>query len=75
MTTYQEIADETLGPDANYDWAMPQEWFNKASDLTGYNPSGHVVWLYDSQSPIFGRAYGITDTGRWICEVMAKHNN
>ena len=68
--TFQDIADRILGLDANYDWAMPQEWFDEASDLTGMNPSGHVVWLYDSRAPVFGRPFGLTDKGRQIVEQM-----
>ena len=74
MTTFQQIADEVLGKDAIYDWAMPQEWFNKASKLTGHNPSGHVVWLYDEQARVFGRPYGLTDMGQWIVKAMSEMN-
>jgi hypothetical protein len=70
--TFQSIADRVLGPDATYDWAMPQEWFNQASEISGHNPSGHVVWLYDRQSRIFGRPFGLTDLGKQIVEDMSK---
>jgi len=72
MPTNQSIADRVLGKDANFDWAMPQEWFDKASNISGHNPSGHVVWLYDRIAPVFGRPYGIDQIGRIICELVAQ---
>ena len=65
--TFQEIAEKSLGKDAVYDWAMPQEWFNSVLDTTGINPSGHIVWLYEGNGikTVFGLPFGITLLG-WI---------
>ena len=53
---------------------MPKtETFQDIADCilgTGMNPSGHVVWLYDSRAPVFGRPFGLTDKGRQIVEQM-----
>lgn len=73
MTTFQQLADERLPKDSVYDWAMPQEWFNQASEVSGANPSGHVVWLYPPRS-ICGHPCGLTLLGWIIIKLMNLHN-
>ena len=68
--TFADLARDQLGPDAVFDWAMPQKWFDEAIRRTDLSPNGHVVWLYDKQARIFGRPYGLTDQGRQIVEAM-----
>ena len=42
-----------------FDWATPQDWCNKASDLAGFNLSGHIVWAYFSGS-MFGEPVALS---------------
>lgn len=72
MMTFQQLADQRI-PDAVYDWAVPQEWFNLVLDRINRNPTGHVVWLYPPGS-ICGRPFGITLLGGIICRLMDIHN-
>ena len=71
--TFQQKADKALGA-TTYDFSMPQEWFNRASDISNNNPSGHVVWAYDSISPLFGRPYPTTLLGWIIVRLDELHN-
>ena len=67
--TFQQIADERLPAGAVYDWAIPQSIYNQMANISGCNPAGHIVWLYDEQAKNFGRPFSITQLG-WIILQM-----
>ena len=48
----------------HYDTALPQQWSEDFRKRTGLWPVGHMVWLYDEESRIFGRPYALTWTGQ-----------
>jgi len=68
MKTFGQIAEQRL-KDQTFDWAIPQPVFNKISDITNQNPSGHVVWLYDKQASVFGRPFGLTLLGDILLRI------
>jgi len=65
--TRQKIAD-SIPELKNYDWAVPQEWWNEVYNRTGLNPAGEIVWRYDDS--LFGYPYSITLLG-WMILIMA----
>ena len=71
MKTFQEIADNRLGKEAVYDWAIPQPIYNEIVEKTNINPGGHVVWLYDKKARVFGRPFGITLLGGIILTIYS----
>ena len=72
LKTFGEIASnlEDKGILGTYDWAMPQPWFMEVIEFTGVNPSGHIVWSYDKESPAFGRPFPITLMGWQLLQMM-----
>ena len=58
-----------------FDWAIPHEWFARASKKAGFNLSGHVVWAYP-KGMLFGEPVALTkevadklgDTNFWLPE-------
>jgi hypothetical protein len=72
MTGQEKII--SLGMEnSSYDWGLPQEWYNEVLYTTGQNPAGHIVWLYDSSSGIFGRPYSITLKGYQLMRIHELH--
>ena len=68
--------DEYIMPDLyeypeNYDVAMPQEWFDRALQVSGINPAGHIVWSYDGT--MLGLAYSVDTIGDSIIEAMLEN--
>ena len=61
-----------------FDWAMPHEWFTRASKKAGVNLSGHVVWAYP-KGFLFGEPVALTqevadklgDTNFFLAEEVA----
>jgi hypothetical protein len=52
-----------------FDSALPQAWYDRATDLTGENPSGHVVWCYDAS--LLGYPRAVDEEGDRIVGRMA----
>ena len=62
---------EELG---SFDYAMPQDWFEKCYSATGENPSGHIVWFYPNKSLCYllmGVPVAVTSWGDIILGRMA----
>ena len=61
---------------AQYDFAMPQAWFEESVAVSGVNPAGHVVWCYDSldgaPSCTYGYPVALTERGRIVVGMMAQ---
>jgi len=63
-------------PAFTYDTALPQDWYDEATNLTGINPSGHIVWAYEDGS-IFGTAYPVDVIGELVLlmhDLDASHD-
>ena len=61
------MAAEALGVTDTFDTALPQGWVDELRAFvrtlpTGdtWDPFGQYVWLYDKESPIFGRPFPLT---------------
>ena len=52
-------------PAFTYDTALPQDWYDEATNLTGINPSGHIVWAYEDGA-VFGSAFAVDAIGELI---------
>lgn len=67
------IGDQTIArlglSDASFDWGLPQEWWANVIEKTGQNPSGHIVWLYDDEAPVFGRPFSLTLRGWQLLQI------
>lgn len=86
LSDYLRLADDRTGDGAarraglqNFDWGVPQEWFQSVVDDTGENPSGHIVWSYDTLSGhpdgprcTFGYPVAITEKGRILLGQRAQ---
>lgn len=57
------------GIDLRYcDGALPQDWYDMASSLSGQNPQGHIVWSYLDSIP--GEPVALTPEGDLILALM-----
>jgi hypothetical protein len=65
LTGEQKIKQR--GITGTFDWALPHDWFCEVLDRDLPNPSGHVIWLYDSTC---GRPVGIDPFGDEIVKSM-----
>lgn len=46
-----------------YDTALPQDWVDKFTAGTDWNPVGHIVWSYDL-APFFGEPIAVDAEGQ-----------
>ncbi|NQS88502.1 hypothetical protein HQ584_01750 [Patescibacteria group bacterium] len=53
----------------NYDWAIPQSYWNEVYEKTGLNPAGEIVWRYDNS--LFGMPFSISLMGWIILRIMS----
>ena len=64
----------TVAADRNVDMskcdtALPQDWYDLASSLSGLNPQGHVVWSYEYNT-VFGLPQALTPEGDLIVALV-----
>ena len=67
--TKGEAAINTLGENANFDYALPQHWVDEMRHK-GFDVRPHFVWFYGDS--IWGQPMPITEQGRTMADQMGS---
>ena len=70
MMTKGEAAINTLGPDANFDCALPQHWVDEMKHNHGFDVRPHFVWGYMGDNSLWGCPLAITEQGQAFADQM-----
>ena len=68
MTISVDEAAQALGL-RSYDTALPQDWVNDFTKVTGVNPYGRFVWSYDGAG-IFGTPVALDEEAKKLLRAF-----